>query len=352
MKNGYDYDIASRTAEDMVITSSENYRKRYQENSALPSEPSRMFRDQWEGWEMFLGSAYAVTRKFIPANRGLSKFNYEQALGIARALGIKDSAEYRTRHKEHSDLPTTPEKTFFADWTGWADFLDQRPIVKYPDYISAKEAALSLGIVSGEDYQRKYKQDKRLPANPESYYDEWVDWVTFLGHRLYQSYDVAQTVAQRLGIRTYDEYRERYKEDPRLPCEPEIQYPENWKHWKVFLGTDRKVNYILFYTYEDAVDAARKLGIKTFSEYAQLSKDDSRLPQAPQKYYGHKWEGWKFFLGTVYGNLEAAADAAKALGITKVTEYQKHYTKDSKLPSNPSAIYKKSWLGWKQFLAR
>lgn len=52
---------------------------------------------------------------------------------------------------------------------------------------------------------------------------------------IYQNWQKAGAAAARLGLSTEDEYRLWYKEDPRLPRMPDIQY-SRFPGWEVFLG--------------------------------------------------------------------------------------------------------------------
>ncbi|WP_339390032.1 integrase repeat-containing protein [Vibrio neptunius] len=45
----------------------------------------------------------------------------------------------------------------------------------------ASEASIGLGIQSQPEYKQRYKEDERLPSTPNQVYAaDWVDWFSFL----------------------------------------------------------------------------------------------------------------------------------------------------------------------------
>ncbi|HYC83417.1 MAG TPA: integrase repeat-containing protein, partial [Candidatus Paceibacterota bacterium] len=83
-------------------------------------------------------------------------------------------------------------------------------------------------------------------------------------------------------IKTKDEYKERYKEDPRLPSTPYRPYPD-FPGFTAFLGKEKRAD--LYPTWQEASAAAIGLGIKTKDEYKERYKEDPRLPSTPYKTY-------------------------------------------------------------------
>ena len=53
---------------------------------------------------------------------------------------------------------------------------------KYATLAEASEAAQRLEFKTQPEYKRDYKQDPKLPANPNQLYaGDWDDWYSFLG---------------------------------------------------------------------------------------------------------------------------------------------------------------------------
>jgi len=171
--------------------------------------------------------------------------------------------------------------------------------------------------------------------------------------KIYATWQEASVAAQRLGIKTMDEYVLRFREDPRLYSTPQTFYKDFPGH-RIFLGKT-------FYpTWEDASRVAQKLGARTKREYESVFKKDSRLMMRPDKFYSD-FPGWKIFLGTgtekrrmgemIYPTWKEASHAVRNKGITTKPEYMVRYKEDPRLPSNPNRVYK-NFPGWKIFLGK
>jgi len=170
----------------------------------------------------------------------------------------------------------------------------------------------------------------------------------------YGTLQEASFAARSLGIQNVSDYRNRYAEDSRLPCEPEKCYQQQWGGWAIFLG--RRTGGI-YPTIAQAKDAVRRLDLKNNKEYAQKYKQDGRLPASPRTHYPGEWKGWKDFLGTsFYSTIIMASNAAIELGIGSFIEYQAKRVQDSKLPCHPPTTYRKEWKRggwtWPKFLGR
>ena len=276
-------------------------------------------------------------------------YTLAEASAAAHRLGIQTVTEYKKKYKKDPRLPSNPNAVYASEWVSWPHFLGTD---FYPTLAEASAAAHRLGVFrTRAEYAAAYKSDKRLPAQPYSIYaSEWVSWPHFLGTDFYPTLAEASAAAHRLGVRTGEEYAQRYKEDPRLRSEPEKLYASEWVSWPHFLGTD-------FYpTLAEASAAARGLGIQTGSEYKKKYKKDPHLPSNPNAFYASEWVSWSHFLHgnakSFYSTLAEASAAAQRLGIQTVTEYKKKYKykKDPRLPGNPNAFYASEWVSWSHFL--
>ena len=62
------------------------------------------------------------------------------------------------------------------------------------------------------------------------------------------SYEAAEAIVQKKGIKSADEFRQKRKMDSELqkiPRNPDRSYPENWVSWPHFFGTDRSIFDVL-----------------------------------------------------------------------------------------------------------
>ncbi len=225
----------------------------------------------------------------------------------------------------------------------------------YSTWQEAGKAAQKLGIKTKEEYKLRYKEDPRLcsPNHLDYRYADFPDLVTFLGGQtknFYPTWQAASKAARRLGIKTSVEYRSRYTEDSRLQSNVS-RYYKDFPGWDVFLG-----NYY-YSTWKEAGKAAKKLGIKTQVEYGLHYKKDRRLNSTPGRHYAD-FPGWDVFLGrqpkSLYPTWREASKAIVALGLTSsnlALEYKSRRKEDPRLPSYPSDSYA-DFPGWKKFLPK
>ncbi len=271
---------ASKAALKLGIDSLITYRQKYKDDPRLPSLPRRSYQN-FPGWPVFLGRE---EKDFYPT--------WEEASQYAIALGIKSSIEYYERYKEDKRLPSSPPQ-FYQNFPGWPVFLGREEKDFYPTWEEASRAALKLGIDSQGTYHQKYKEDKRLPSSPHRGYQNFPGWSVFLDVEkdFYPTWEEASRAALKLGIDSQGTYHQKYKDDPRLPSTPRVFY-QNFPGWSVFLGGVEKDFYP---TWQEASRAVLKLGINSQRNYRQKYKDDPRLPSNPLAKYTDLSSWVKFF---------------------------------------------------------
>ena len=349
-KNFYSYSEAQVVVKVLDIKSLNEYGKRYREDPKLPSRPDMVYADiGWIDWYEFLCN----TRPDFYST-------YSEAKIATRILGIKTLPEYRRLFSEDQKLPSTPERTYAdAGWIDWYDFLGNERPEFYTTYAEAQAAVQALDIKTQPKYYKRYREDPKLPSRPDEVYVDvgWTDWYDFLGNDrpdFYTTYAEAQAAAQKLGIKSLNEYGKRYREDPKLSGSPNAVYANvGWIDWYDFLGKERPDFYK---TYAEAQAAAQKLGVKSLNEYGKRYPEDPKLPARPENTYADfGWIDWYDYLGNerpdVYPTYAEAQSAAQALGINRQPEYLKRYREDLKLPASPSAVYANvGWVDWYEFL--
>ncbi|WP_370258780.1 gamma-mobile-trio integrase GmtZ [Marinobacter nauticus] len=339
---------ASEAAQRLGFKKQAEYREAYKQDPKLPAAPYKHYADDWDDWYRFLrterpGEKYATLA---------------EASEAAQRLGFKTISEYKDGYQQDPKLKANPNIVYAEDWTDWYRFLGaERPSEKYSTLAEASEAAQRLGFKKQTEYREGYKKDPKLSSNPEKYYaGDWDDWYSFLGNARadrYMTLAEASEAAQRLGFKKQAEYREAYKQDPKLPPDPEKFFAEDWSNWYSFLGTDRPDGK--YVTLAEASESAQRLGLKTSTDYKEGYKRDPKLPSHPDETYGKGWVDWYGFLGTErprkkYATLAEASEAAQRLGLKTYTEYQKGYKKDPKLTAVPSDFYAEDWDDWYSYL--
>ena len=180
----------------------------------------------------------------MPA-KNMNFHTYAEARAAVRALGINSQSQYVKRYREALRLPAEPGMVYAnAGWTDWYDFLGNERPDFYPTYAEARVGVCALGINSQPEYQKRYREDPRLPAAAHQVYADagWTDWYDFLDNErpdFYPTYAEARSAVQKLGINSRSQYVKRYREVLRLPAEPGKVYANaGWKDWYDFLGNE------------------------------------------------------------------------------------------------------------------
>ncbi len=250
---------------------------------------------------------------------------YDQAKAAARALNCKTVVDYGQKRKLDPGLHAMPN-WFYRDkgWQNWDDFLGREPKKKkrYETYEEARQAARKLNCRTISDYQRERKKDPLLSCNPQYEYRNkgWKEWDDFLGREpkpkreYYKTYEAAKNGARKLKIEFVSYYPKRYKEDPHLPCDPSWRYRDAWVDWYDFLGIEkpklkkRKKKKAAplgplntqqrYFTYDEARQKVRQMGIKNATEYNEKCAGHQKFPALPgHTYKRNGWNGWRKFLG-------------------------------------------------------
>lgn len=232
----YSYTEARAVVQAMGIKSMSDYKARYRQDVRLSCTPHKRYAGAgWTNWYDFLGKE---SSKLYSA--------YSEAQAAAQVLGIKNATEYRVLHDQDPKLPWSPNEVYAgAGWTDWYEFLGKERPNLYPTYLEARAASQALGIQNLMDYRALHQQDTRLPSTPDRHYADagWMSWGEFFGNERidpYSIYDEAQAAAQSLGVKTMMDYRARYRQDPKLPREPQITFANNgWVDWSHYLGVEK-----------------------------------------------------------------------------------------------------------------
>lgn len=267
----------------MGIRSSSEYNKRYKEDTKLVSNPAGTYKTDWISWYDFLGTK-------APMNRYASIC---EASDATFRLGISSQSDYNRRYKEDEGLPSSPRSYYSSDWVSWYAFFKKNKNPYYDNLYEASFAAIKLGIKTGREYHKIYKKDKKLHCNPDDYYSNWTCWRDFLKTHVirYKTVKEASKATKKLKIITSNDYMKRYKEDSLLPSNPASVYKDEWGGWDIFLGTITKYN-----TFIEASNNVAKMKILNYEEYRKRYKDDPRLYCQPVLAYGDSWTNWDDYL--------------------------------------------------------
>jgi hypothetical protein len=328
----------------LKIKSVRDYQIRYKEDSRLPSAPHQFYEAEWQGWPLFLDDRKCKTYN-----------TYADAREAVIRLKITTKKEYQSRYKEDPCLQRNPKHFYPAEWHGWSHFLDRPNNSIYGTLTDALEAVKRLNIKSVVEYKVRYKEDPRLRLTPNSYYkNEWQSWTHFLDGRnlrFYITLEEAREATLRLGIKFMEEYKARYKEDPRLLSDPDRFYKAEWKDWPYFLQRQKRP---IYKTLSEVCESVLRLNIKSMKEYKTRYKEDPLLRSDPNLVYKNEWQDWYHLLGRnkrlIYSTLAEAREAVSRLNIKSIKEYKARCKEDPRLPYNARQIYEAEWTNWYDFL--
>jgi hypothetical protein len=214
----------------------------------------------------------------------------------------------------------------------------------YRTWAEASKATIALGCINKEDYREKYKNDPKLPSSPQRIYSEFIEkggWSAYLstGYKFYRTWAEASKAAIALGFNSSTYYFIGYKKDPKLPSDPSAFYPDFYKKggWYGFL--DKPVAEPCYETWAEASAATLKLGITSSSIYKKLYKKDPRLLSEPLRGYSDVWVrngGWSGYLGKQLGSIDTS-NMLKTLEIIDMKGYAE--IDHVKLPKDPLKAY-------------
>ncbi len=322
------------------------YKAHYKQNPRLPANPDRFY-DSFTSWHEFLGKE-APVGKYETLEEASAA-----AIALLKKLGKKPIKDlYGECYKLDPRLPAAPDR-FYDSFTSWHEFLGKEaPVGKYETLEEASAAAIALLKDLGKKptralYKAHYKQNPRLPENPNAFYDSFTSWHEFLGKEApvgkYETLEEASAAAiallKDLGNKpTFVLYQAHYKQDPRLPATPDSHY-DNFTSWSEFLG---KKN--CYPTAKEALTRFKTLiggAEPTILAYAAIRSIDEKLPIDPVKSYG--LPNWSSFLCQRFYKTwqEASQAACKIVPVQEQTRtgYSKYYKQDPELHSNPDKHY-------------
>ena len=358
-------DEALNSARTLGIISPKDYWKKYKKDEKLPCHPECVYCNNWINWWNFLG---------IPE---IEYYSFEEAKIAVQKLDIKTKDKYFISYKIDSRLPSQPVD-IYKEWKGWGDFLGTRSVSSsgriFMDFQEARTFVHSLNLRGQGEWNEWCKNNRpnNIPANPYSAYSDegWKSWRDWIGNKKYQkpnkkcyaTLEEASTAAQKLKIKSAEEYWIRYKEDDLLHSLPKKIYSD-WSGWGKFLGTNSIAPFNkVFLDFEEARKFAHSLKLKNTKEWAKWSKNKPcNIPADPSYVYSDEgWMGWSDWLNNkdykkrrkkCYLTLKEASIAAQKLGIKSVKEYCKKYKEDCLLHFLPEKIYP-DWNGWGEFLGK
>jgi len=214
------------------------YTEEYIKRAAkAPLYPNYTYRNkEWKNWAKFLNKKHIY-------------YSYKIAIEKLQKFNINTITTYREAHKEgklSKKFPLTPNSVYKNEWEGWPKFLKK-------EFVSLnvfKKQIISLGVVSGVNYNELRKTNKipkNLTSSPHTYYKDWSSWNQVLGNnykrkkhkkKFFITYIQCHKKVKKLKFKNRFEYLK--KRDKSMPSDPAHIYKETgWNGWNEFLGKNK-----------------------------------------------------------------------------------------------------------------
>jgi len=269
----------------------------------IPSNPNRVYKNEWKGWGEFLGNGHIRNYR-----------SFDDAKQFAQSLQLKNSDEWRVickSGKKPDDIPASPNKVYKKEWKGFGDWLGtgNTQTKKFRDIIEAKKFVQTIGIKSAKEWQEYCTSGKKpddIPSKPQEHFKNkgWKGWGEFLGtgriadqNKSFRSFDDARKFVHTLELRGdygWREYCKSGKKPDDIPSVPARVYKDKgWKGFGDWLGTGVIATQQRKYrSFSEAKKFIRSLGIKSakeWQEYCTSGKKPDDIPSSPWNIY-KKWE--------------------------------------------------------------
>ncbi|MDB9758354.1 DEAD/DEAH box helicase family protein [Gammaproteobacteria bacterium] len=405
------FHIAKESAQSLGLTSSRDYQSYIREHKedilrTLPSDPARIYSDEWISWGDWLGTK---ARARVPIKP------FSEVRAIARELKLKNYSEWKVWHKAHkpAGIPGDPKARYEKEWNGWDDFLGETynsPTVrKWRSFEDARNFSRSLGLKNIKEwfiYSKSGERPEDIPGQPGQFYKgSFVDWNDWLGNEKQKEYrsflDARDFIRSSLISNSSDWEAWKRGERPEfgefpadIPKNPYGVYKEEWLGWPDFCGTqdrnqdeaERLINSLRglsgkersalikissFRKFDEARNFARSLKLVSIADWKRWSKKESRpsdIPLDPQVTYRTQWIDWADWLGPTFQEITGkearvgkrefrpfleARKFSRSLHLESINAWRRWCSFDKRpkdIPSDPAAVYKEEWTDWSDWL--
>lgn len=340
----------------------------------IPSNVVRVYKNEWLGWQDWLGYEKISTRKqktFKP---------YEEVKGFVHGLQLQSNKEWREWHSlknQDTEIPANPDKVYKDEWIDWGSWLGTNYVStsrrEFRSFKEARKYIHSLSFKTAEEWREWCKSSSKpndIPATPETVYkDQWINTGDWIGtgrvsnrQREFLSFEDARAFARKLNLDSAKKWHEWTRTNcipSNIPINPSVSYAEEWKGWGDWLGTGRiAAMHIEFLPFHEARDFVRSLKIKTQNEWKEWYKKNKpkKIPSNPNATYSNDWVSFGDWLGTgkignknrEYRSFEDARKFVRSLKLQNYEEWNQwsKYSRSLDIPSHPSSIYKEEWVSF------
>ena len=200
----------------------------------FPKNPKVAYRDKWEGWRRFLGTA-----KPPREIKWMSDKEARTLLLKERIITEEQLRRWITSIRRPENFPHRPDLVY--KWESLAQFLGTDKRMPYQE---AKTLVRSKNISSEKELEKWMFSEDRPDNFPldlaEAYGEEWEGVELFLDVKKQMSYQEAKAFIRSKGMN-----KNRFKKwvlssdrPENFPLNPPETYKEEWEGWGEFLGTN------------------------------------------------------------------------------------------------------------------
>jgi hypothetical protein len=317
----------------------------------IPQKPQRTYKKEFKGMGDWLDNE-KIYRPF------------KEVQEFVRALNLKTYKEWNDYCKSGNkpeDVPSTPNKTYKKDFTGWGDWLGTGKISpkdrEYRPFKEAKEFAISLNLKGWREWVAYCKSGNKpndVPSNPnEIYKNDWKGVGNWLGTE-WRSFKEAREFVRSLGLKNQKEWVESFKSGNKpndIPSSPKNTYKNDFKGFGDWLGTGMVASFNKqFRPFAEAREFVISLNLKGYKEWQEYSKSGNKpddIPSAPDKVYKFFFKGISNWLGTEWRSFDEAREFVRKLNLKNANEWRIYCESGNKpddIPSAPWSVYKE----WKK----
>jgi hypothetical protein len=208
----------------------------------IPSNPSQVYGEEFEGMGVWLGQGTRSTRnrEFLP---------FEQARIVARSLHLKNAAEwyaYCKSAERPASLPAHPQETYKEDFQGFGDWLGTQTLSNWDRaYLPFEEARAFVHtlLLKNRNAWRAYckagTKPTTIPANPARTYGHefqgFGDWLgTGTVATIRRTYEEARAFVHMLGLKSQQEWKAYCVTGHKpvdIPTSPHEVYGSAFRGW-------------------------------------------------------------------------------------------------------------------------
>jgi superfamily II DNA or RNA helicase len=336
--NYISYDDAKNIIKKHKLKSQKEYFDWYEMNNIefakkgiiFPKYCNQTYKDEWEGWRIFLNSKNPHSKKNI------DWLPFNKARNFVIKLKLKSTKEwYKYCRGELKHLPPPPEnipvfphRTYkndgyisYMDWLGKKEIKEKKKVMPFQ---KARMFARSLKLKDNNQWKKyidgKIKDLPSLPENfpkhPILHYNKhpmWKGLGDFLGienkfNIEYMPFEKARAFVLKLNLKSQKDWKiycSSGEKPSSIPSNPNAIYADDgWINFGDWLGTGNlSTRDIIYLDYEKAKRIVRSIKLKTAKDYINWWRNEGHklrpnIPAKPYRTYQDKgWTNWKAFLG-------------------------------------------------------